>query len=142
MQSVCFSLLIILLLGACQISSDQTTESASVMSTESTAQSDESFVQHVVAFKFKKGISSEAKQKHMDDFAGLQSKIPELRSYEAGQTFTVDYESTADYDVMHYTTFANEADMKVYFDHPDHQKFIEENKDSWADVFVSNSKVE
>ncbi len=78
----------------------------------------------------------------MDDFAGLKAKVPELRSYEAGETFKVDYESTADYDVMHYTTFATEADMKTYFDHPDHQKFIEENKDSWADVFVSNSRVE
>ena len=95
----------------------------------------------MVAFKFKEGTSSEAIQKHMNDFAGLQDKVPELRSYEAGETFKVDYESTADYDVMHYTTFANEADMKVYFDHPDHQKFIEENKDSWADVFVSNSRV-
>ena len=60
----------------------------------------------MVAFKFKEGTSSEAIQKHMNDFAGLQDKVPELRSYEAGETFKVDYESTADYDVMHYTTFA------------------------------------
>ena len=102
----------------------------------------ESFVQHVVAFQFKEGTSPDAIQKHMNDFGGLKAKISEIRTYEAGKTFKVSYESTADYDVMHYTTFANEADMKVYFDHPDHQKFIEENKDNWANVFVSNSKVE
>ncbi len=50
--------------------------------------------------------------------------------------------SKADYDVMHHTTFANEADMEGYFNHPNHQKFIADNKDSWADVFVSNARVE
>ena len=131
-------LAIVLLLIACQ-SPLPTTESATM--TFSNAPS-ESFIQHVVAFKFKEGTTAEARQKHMDDFGGLKSKIPEIRSYEAGKTFKVSYESTADYDVMHYTTFANEADMKVYFDHPDHQKFIADNKANWADVFVSNSKVE
>ena len=129
-------------LSACQAPTDQrsTPEPASVMSVASAPA--ESFVQHVVAFKFKEGTSEKARQQHIDDFAGLQDKIPELRSYEAGKTFKVAYESTADYDVMHYTTFANEADMEVYFNHPDHQKFIEENKGSWANVFVSNSRVE
>ena len=133
---------VITLFTACQPSADQrfTSESASIMSVS--AASTESFVQHVVAFKFKEGTSEKARQQHMNDFAGLQDKIPELRSYEAGKTFKVAYESTADYDVMHYTTFANEADMEVYFNHPDHQKFIADNKDSWADVFVSNSRVE
>ena len=143
MRTFCSSLIAALLFTACQAPTDQlsTTEPASVMSDASTAPA-ESFVQHVVAFKFKEGTSAEAIQKHMDNFAGLQDKIPELRSYEAGKTFKVAYESTADYDVMHYTTFANEADMEVYFNHPDHQKFIEENKGSWANVFVSNSRVE
>lgn len=136
-----YSMIAALMLSACQSPTDQlsVTEPASVMSVAAPA---ESFVQHVVAFKFKEGTSDEAIQKHMDDFAGLQDKIPELRSYEAGKTFTVAYESTADYNVMHYTTFANEADMEVYFNHPDHQKFIADNKDSWANVFVSNSRVE
>ncbi len=129
-------------LSACQAPTDQRSapEPASVMPVSSAPA--ESFVQHVVAFKFKEGTSEKARQQHMDDFAGLQDKIPELRSYEAGKTFKVAYESTADYDVMHYTTFANEADMEVYFNHPDHQKFIADNKDSWADVLVSNSRVE
>ena len=132
----------ITLFTACQSPTDQrsTPGPASIMSVS--AAPTESFVQHVVAFKFKEGTSEEAIQKHMDDFAGLQDKISELRSYEAGKTFKVAYESTADYDVMHYTTFANEADMEVYFNHPDHQKFIDENKGSWANVLVSNSKVE
>lgn len=137
-----YSLIMAVLLSACQSPTDQrsATEPASVMPA-STAPA-ESFVQHVVAFKFKEGASDAAIQQHMDDFAGLQDKISELRSYEAGKTFKVAYESTADYDVMHYTTFANEADMETYFNHPDHQKFIADNKDSWADVFVSNSRVE
>lgn len=137
-----FSLITALFFTACQSSTDQrsATEPASVMPVSSAPA--ESFVQHVVAFKFKEGTSAEAIQQHMSDFAGLQDKIPELRSYEAGKTFKVAYESTADYDVMHYTIFANEADMEVYFNHPDHQKFMANNKDSWANVFVSNSRVE
>ncbi|MGB3780664.1 MAG: Dabb family protein [Tunicatimonas sp.] len=143
MHTFCSILIAALLFTACQSPTNQpsTPEPASVMSDVSTAPA-ESFLQHVVAFKFKEGTPAEAVQQHMDDFAGLQDKIPELRSYEAGKTFKVAYESTADYDVMHYTTFANEADMEVYFNHPDHQKFIADNKDSWADVFVSNSRVE
>jgi hypothetical protein len=143
MRTFCFSLIAASLFTACQSPTDQpsTTEPASVMSDTLTAPV-ESFVQHVVAFKFKEGTSAEAMQQHMDNFAGLQDKISELRSYEAGKTFKVAYESTADYDVMHYTTFANEADLEVYFNHPDHQKFIADNKNSWANVFVSNSRVE
>ena len=132
-------LVAISLLMACQSQTTSTSNASMMTSRETPA---ESFIQHVVAFKFKEGTSPEAIQKHMDDFGGLKAKISELRSYEAGKTFKVSYESTADYDVMHYTTFANEADMETYFHHPDHQKFIEENKDHWADVFVSNSKVE
>ena len=142
MRHLGYPFIAVLLLSACQPSTDQrsVTEPASVMSVS--AAPVESFVQHVVAFKFKEGTSEEVIRRHMDDFAGLQNKIPELRSYEAGKTFKVAYESTADYDVMHYTTFANEADMEVYFNHPDHQKFIADNKDNWANVFVSNSRVE
>ena len=125
---------------ACQPQTNSTSQSAAM--TPSATAPTESFVQHIVAFKFKEDASPEAIQKHMDDFGGLKAKISEIRSYEAGKTFKVTYEPTADYDVMHYTTFANEADMEVYFNHPDHQQFIEENKDSWADVFVSNSRVE
>lgn len=142
MRTFCFGLIAASLFMACQSSTDQRTasEPASVMSVS--AAPAEPFVQHVVAFKFKEGTSEEAVQQHMDDFAGLQDKISELRSYEAGKTFKVAYESTADYDVMHYTTFANEADLEVYFNHPDHQQFIADNKDHWANVFVSNSRVE
>ena len=129
-----------LLIGCKSPTPVHTSESAAMIT--SAAAPTESFVQHIVAFKFKEGTSPEAIQKHMDDFGGLKAKIPEIRSYEAGKTFKVPYEPTADYDVMHYTTFANEADMEVYFNHPDHQKFIEENKANWADAFVSNSKVE
>lgn len=126
-------------LMACQPQANSTSDVATM--TPSATASAESFVQHVVAFKFKEDASPEAIQKHMDDFGGLKAKIPEIRSYEAGKTFKVTYEPTADYDMMHYTTFASEADMETYFNHPAHQQFIEENKDSWADVFVSNSRV-
>lgn len=128
-RKLSYNFIAALLLLACQPPVDQ----------QSTT---ESFVQYMVAFKIKKNTSDEAVQQHMNDFASLQDKISELLLYEAGKTFTVPYKFTADYDVMHFTTFANEADMEVYFNHPDHQKFINDNKDSWDNVFVSNSRVE
>jgi hypothetical protein len=39
---------------------------------------------HVVCFKFKEGISEEAKQKHIQYFASLKDSIPEIVAYEAG----------------------------------------------------------
>ncbi|MFS8616478.1 MAG: Dabb family protein [Solitalea sp.] len=97
-------------------------------------------VQHMVCFKFKEGVTPEQKQQHMNDFAALKDSIPELKTYSGAYTFKVSYENTADYDCMHLTGFDSEEDLETYFYHPAHQRFIERNKDNWADVIVVNSK--
>lgn len=94
----------------------------------------------MVCFKFKEGVTAEQKQQHMDDFAALKDSIPELKTYSGAYTFKVSYENTADYDCMHLTGFDSEEDLETYFYHPAHQRFIERNKDNWADVIVVNSK--
>lgn len=98
-------------------------------------------IQRMVAFKFKEGTSEEAIRQHMDDFASLKDSIPQILSYRAGMTFPASYENTADYDVMHYSTFESEEAIETYFRHPAHQRFIEANKDIWQDVVVLNSSV-
>jgi hypothetical protein len=99
-------------------------------------------IQRIVAFRFKEDASPEAIQQHMDYFASLKDSIPEMLSYRAGETFPAGYEGTGDYDVMHYSTFRSEEDIETYFNHPSHQRFIEANRDSWADVIVLNAYVE
>ncbi|QEC51462.1 stress responsive alpha/beta barrel protein [Anseongella ginsenosidimutans] len=97
-------------------------------------------VQHMVCFKFKEGVTEEQKQQHMADFAALKDSIPEVKSYSGAYTFEVSYEKTADYDCMHIAGFDSEEGLETYFHHPAHQRFIERNKDAWADVIVVNSK--
>ncbi|HEY9561618.1 MAG TPA: Dabb family protein [Anseongella sp.] len=97
-------------------------------------------VLHTVCFKFKEGTTEEQKARHMADFAALKDSIPEVKSYSGAYTFEVSYEKTADYDCMHVAGFNSEEDLESYFHHPAHQRFIERNKDVWADVIVVNSK--
>lgn len=143
---VSLPLFLVMVFGACQPSSSPEAETspnpaAEPKITPAMAEEDPE-IQHVVCFKFKDNASQDAIQKHMDDFAALRSKIPEIQDYEDGNAFKVDYEKTADYDVVHYVTFQSEADLETYFHHPAHQEFIQENKEIWADVFVINSKTE
>ncbi len=93
---------------------------------------------HVVCFKFKEGVSEEAKQKHIQYFASLKDSIPEIVAYEAGPAEKVPYEKTADYDYVHVVTFKTKEDSEKYFHHPAHQRFIQVNKESWAGAFVIN----
>jgi hypothetical protein len=44
-----------------------------------------------------------------------------------------------DWDVALHLVFANKAAHDKYQDHPEHLKFIEENKDTWAKVRVFDS---
>lgn len=97
-------------------------------------------VQHMVCFKFKDGVTEAQKEQHMADFAALKDSIPEVKTYSGAYTFEVSYEKTADYDCMHIAGFDSEEDLETYFHHPAHQRFIERNKDAWADVIVVNSK--
>jgi hypothetical protein len=45
-----------------------------------------------------------------------------------------------DWDVALHLVFANKAAHDKYQDHPEHLKFIEENKDAWAKVRVFDSE--
>jgi len=97
---------------------------------------------HIVCFKFKAGISAEAKQKHISYFAALKDSIPEIVAYEGGDAQKVTYENTADYDYVHIVTLKSKEDSEKYFHHPAHQRFIQANKESWSNVFVINTETE
>jgi hypothetical protein len=75
-------------------------------------------------------------------FAGLKDSIAYILSYQAGPTVTGDLSDKGEYDVMHYCTYRNEEEIKLYSVHPVHKRFIQQNKDIWEKVLVINSQVQ
>ena len=98
-------------------------------------------IQRIVCFKFKAGVSSEAVEQHMQDFAGMKTAIVQIQEYRGGMTKPGDFNSPPEFDVMHYMTFASMEDIDIYFPHPAHQAFISRNKESWEKVLVLNSEI-
>ena len=101
----------------------------------------EARIQRIVCFKFKAGTSPEAIQQHMRGFANLKDSISYILSYQAGPTVKGDLTEKPEYDVMHYCTYRNEEEIKLYSVHPVHQRFIKQNKAIWDKVLVINSQV-
>jgi len=98
--------------------------------------------QRIVCFKFKAGISAEAKTKHINEFAALSKTIPQILSYRAGKTVKGETKADLEYDIMHYLTFEKEQSIVQYDVHPAHKKFVEDNKGSWEKVIAINGAIE
>lgn len=101
----------------------------------------DSLIQRIVCFKFKANASPAAIQQHMRGFAELKDSISYILSYNAGPTVKGDLTENTEYDVMHYTTYRNEEEIKLYAVHPVHLRFIAQNKAIWEKVLVINSRV-
>ena len=99
-------------------------------------------IQRIVCFKFKRDTSTSDKETHMNDFRKLKNTIPQILTYSGGTTVPGDFNSIPEYEVMHYLTFNNENDVDTYFNHEEHQKLIENNKNIWEKVLVINSIIE
>ena len=98
-------------------------------------------IQRVVCFKFKAGTSPEEIQQHLQGLAALKDSIPYILSYRAGSTIKGEMTENSENDVMHYLTFRNEADIKLYYYHPAHLRFVEKNAKNWEKFFVVNSQL-
>jgi hypothetical protein len=133
-----FALSALLLQGCKQPASTSATNQAS----SSLSLPTEARIQRIVCFKFKANTSPEAIQQHMRGFAGLKDSIPYILSYQAGPTVYGDLTDKPEYDVMHYCTYRNEEEIKLYSVHPVHQRFIKQNKEIWEKVLVINSRVQ
>lgn len=101
----------------------------------------EAHIQRIVCFKFKPGTSPQAIGQHMRGFAGLKDSIAYILSYQAGPTVGGDLTEKPEYDVMHYCTYRNEEEIRLYAVHPVHLRFIRQNKAIWEKVLVINSRV-
>ena len=98
-------------------------------------------VNHIVYFKFNKDASSIDIKENTDAFRNLSNVIEGIVSYSAGKTFAVDYEDTADFDVMHCLTFESKQALQNYFFHDAHQAFIQKCKDVVEAAHVVNATV-
>jgi len=100
-------------------------------------------VQRIVCFNFKKGTDEAKIQAHMDDFASLAGKIPQIKKYYGGRAISGELGAPADYDSLHYVHFHSMEDVDIYFHHPEHKAFIERNRDIWEKgVLVLNAELD
>ena len=127
-----------LLLSACE---QKTSTSVAKQENPVSSLPAEAQIQRIVCFKFKAGTTPEAIQQHMRGFANLKDSISYILSYQAGPTVFADLTEKPEYDVMHYCTYRNEDEIKLYSVHPVHQRFIKQNQAIWEKVLVINSQV-
>lgn len=77
---------------------------------------------HIVMFRFKddnKALNMARVQKKLQD---LEDSIDVLKSMEVGMNFN---ESDRAFDMSLYSTFETTRDLKIYQEHPSHQKVVE-----------------
>lgn len=127
-----------LLLSACD---QNTSTSAAKQEIPTSSLPAEARIQRIVCFKFKAGTTPEAIKQHMRSFANLKDSISYILSYQAGPTLYADLTEKPEYDVMHYSTYRNEEEIKLYAVHPVHLRFIKQNQPIWEKVLVINSQV-
>jgi hypothetical protein len=97
-------------------------------------------VQRIVCFRFKKGADGKKIQSHMDDFAGLADRIPQIKKYYGGRSISGERGAPPDYDSLHYLHFDSMEDVDAYFHHPEHKAFIERHREIWeTGVLVLNA---
>jgi hypothetical protein len=97
---------------------------------------------HMVYFKLK-NASPQEKAKLVAACEKYRAKHEGVTFFAAGvlaESFTRDV-NDRDWDVALHLVFVNKAAHDKYQDHPDHVKFIEENKAGWAKVRVFDSEI-
>jgi hypothetical protein len=96
---------------------------------------------HMVYFKLKDGTAAN-RQKLVDACKKYLADHDGVIFFSAG-VLSDDFKrdvNDRDWDVALHLVFVDKAAHDKYQDHPDHIKFIEENKDGWARVRVFDSE--
>ena len=92
---------------------------------ESKPQADKkTMLRHVVIFKFKEASPAVEVQKVVDAFRALQSKIPEIGSFEYGTNNSPEGLNDG-FTHCFLVTFKTEKDREAYLPHPAHKAFVE-----------------
>lgn len=108
-----------------------------------TARADETAVGHMVFFELK-DKSPEAKKKLVDACYKYLKNHDGVQYFSAGPRAEDQKEpvSATDWDVGLHIVFKDSASLNKYAKHPDHLKFIDENKANWKGVKVYDSHVD
>ncbi len=116
---------------------------AVAMACTMSARADEPAVAHMVFFQLKDN-SPENQKKLVDACKKYLKKHDGVLYFSAGTRAAKIEEpvSAKDFDVALHIVFKNKAALDKYGPHPDHQKFIAENKENWKGVKVYDSLLE
>jgi Stress responsive A/B Barrel Domain len=114
-----------------------------VLALSVTARADETAIGHMVFFELK-DKSAEAKKKLVDDCYKYLKNHDGVLYFSAGPRAEDAKEavSATDWDVALHIVFKDKASLDKYAPHPDHKKFIDENKANWKGVKVYDSRVD
>src|SRR5438045_1059608 len=108
-----------------------------------TARADETAVGHMVFFELK-DKSAEAKRKLVDACYKYLKDHDGVLYFSAGPRAEDQKEpvSATDWDVALHIVFKDAASLKKYITHPEHVKFVDENKAGWKGVKVYDSHLD
>jgi Stress responsive A/B Barrel Domain len=108
-----------------------------------TARADETGIGHMVFFELK-DKSAESKKKLVDACYKYLKNHDGVVYFSAGPRAedTKEAVSATDWDVALHIVFKDKASLDKYAPHPDHKKFIDENKANWKGVKVYDSRVD
>ena len=108
-----------------------------------TARGDEPAIGHMVFFELK-DKSPEAKKKLVDACYKYLKNHDGVLYFSAGPRAEEAKEavSATDWDVALHIVFKNKAALDKYIPHPDHKKFVDDNKAGWKGVKVYDSHLD
>ena len=119
--SLHFAIVVLMLFSSCFLSKAKAPESKKL--------------RHIVAFKYKPGVSAEKMQEITAHFHSLKAKIPQIIAFEGGPDIALE-KKTGKYTHCFIVTVNNEKDLAVYGAHPDHKAFSNAVDPLLAEVMV------
>lgn len=81
-------------------------------------------IEHIVLFKFKKGIEKEKIAEMAENIKNLRSEIPAIKDLSIGENFST---RNKDFSVGLVVRFDSKEDLMTYQKHPKHLVVIEED---------------
>lgn len=92
-------------------------------------------LRHVVAFKFKPGITPEQMQKSTSDFLKLKTLVPQILEIEGGPDVNM-AQKLGKYTHCFVVTVKSQPDLDTYGAHPNHKAFSKSVDPLLAEVMV------
>lgn len=92
-------------------------------------------LRHVVAFKFKPGVSDQQMQQATLDFHALKQKVPQILEFEGGPDLSYQKKG-GKFTHCFIVTVKDEEELARYGAHPDHKAFSKSVDPLLAEVMV------